>query len=129
MAFTHTDERGCSPIGSKVCFQRHPLNACASIPKGRERIIQVQFISWNSTCLMLEKSKPRYIQYKIALPSNKGNAIFMMLFRSFSFSYLRAKITKNASKMQNKIPNFVGQINKNYEISQAEKESRTALSY
>ena len=62
MESTQTRLRGCSPIGVSACSQRQPRKACASMPKGRERTIQVQFISLVSTSRMLPKSKSRYIQ-------------------------------------------------------------------
>ena len=51
-------------------------NSWAVMPKGIDRSIHVQFISWSSTCRTSPKSKSRYIQYKMAPPNIKGSTIF-----------------------------------------------------
>lgn len=62
MALTHTEARGFSPNGARVCFHRSPRKTIAMMPKGNDSIIHVQSILWSSTSEMLEKSKSRYIQ-------------------------------------------------------------------
>ena len=88
---------GDSPKGSKVCFQRQPRNICARIPKGKERSIHVQSISWVMTWKNRPKSSPLYIQYKIAPPRRMGNMILVALMKTV-FNSMGAKIRLSEQK-------------------------------
>ena len=87
----HTDVLGRSPTGSNVCFQRHPRNICARMPKGNDSNIHVQSISSVITYRMVFQSSPRYIQYRIAPPKASGITIFNMILLSF---ITKCKVTK-----------------------------------
>ena len=80
MAWIAVEVRGRSFIGSSVCRHLHPLNTWAIMPKGNDKSIQVQFISWSITCSTCLKSKPRYIQYNIAPPRKSERAILNVSF-------------------------------------------------
>lgn len=94
MELVQTDALGRSPTGLRVCFHRNPRNTIAIIPKGKERIIHVQSILLSSTSEILEKSKSRYIQYKIAPPSNNGRAIFTVFRNAFFASIFFISLQK-----------------------------------
>ena len=94
MAFTHTEVRGFSPMGSSVCFQRRPRKTIARMPKGKESTIYVQSMRCMSTSEMLEKSKSRYIQYSIAPPRINGSAIFSIFRAIFLVSIFRYEFAK-----------------------------------
>ena len=84
---------GDSPKGSNVCFHRQARNICARMPKGKERSIQVQFISSVITWKNRPKSSPLYIQYRIAPPKRTGKMIFAALMKTVFIS-MGAKIVQ-----------------------------------
>ena len=83
MELSVVEVRGSSPMGFKDSFHRHPRNACANIPKGKDNNIHVQFISWNKICSTCLKLKSRYIQYRIPPPKMREMAILNMSFPFF----------------------------------------------
>ncbi len=89
---THVPILGRSPRGSSVCLHRHPRNACARMPKGKESNIHVQSISSSMNRPMRLKSNPRYIQYSMAPPSTSGSNILTVTFVIFLISISSAKI-------------------------------------
>ena len=86
MALMHVLVRGCSPRGSNACFQRQPLNICASMPNGNDSSIHVQSMSCSSTFVMSLMLNPRYIQKRISPPRISENATFNMSFVAFLMS-------------------------------------------
>ena len=93
MAQMLVEALGDSPKGSNVCFHRQPRNICARIPKGKERSIHVQSISWVMTWQNRPKSSPLYIQYRIAPPRRTGKIILAALMKTV-FNSMGAKIVQ-----------------------------------
>ena len=98
MLFMVTEILGCSPKGSRLCFQRHPRNACASMPKGNESSIHHQFISSSNTSLTLPKLKSRYIQKSMPPPRASEHASFNMSLMVLFIS--RTKVILSVEKRE-----------------------------
>jgi len=82
MACTQFIVRGYSPSGASVCFHRRPRNTCAVTPNTNESDMIHQLVSRARVVLTRPKSKSRYIQYKMAPPSNIGSTILSVSDRT-----------------------------------------------